>query len=144
MYTFWWCWNITKFLRNLLKKMKWLYIRKPLGKVPQETTQLNAWEISPRNNIFFFMNYDFCNISIWFLNEDDCNARKKVEISNIYIHLHHIRHTNLIFKIWKYVTQAVIRSALKRGTLKILPKSFKDIYQGTQFLIKRKVCKDLT
>ena len=101
--------------------MKWLYIRKPLGKVPQETTQLNAWEISPRNNIFFFMNYDFCNASVWFLNEDDCNATKKVEISNIYIHLCHIRHTNLIFKIWKYVTEAVITSALKRGALKILP-----------------------
>ena len=45
------------------------------------------------------MNYDFCNASIWFLNEDGCNATEQVEISNIYIHLCHIRHTNLIFKI---------------------------------------------
>ena len=30
----------------------------------------------------FFLNYDL-NVSIWFLNEDECNATKKIEISNI-------------------------------------------------------------
>ena len=49
----------------------------------------------------------------------------------------HIRHTNLIFKIRKYITEAVIGSALKRDALKILAKSFKNIYQGIHFLIKR-------
>ena len=33
--------------------------------------------------------------------------------------------------------EAVIRSALKRGALKILAKSFKNIYQGIHFLIKQ-------
>ena len=71
------------FSETFAKKNGWLCIRKPLGKIPQETTKLNAWEISARNNIFFFINYDFCNINIWFLNEDECNATKKVEILNV-------------------------------------------------------------
>ena len=62
------------------KKNEWFCIRKPLGKIPQETTELNAWEISARNNKFFFINYDFCNVIIWIFNED---ATKTVEISNI-------------------------------------------------------------
>ena len=41
------------------KEKKWLYIRKPSEKIPQEIAQLNACETSPRNNIFFFINRDF-------------------------------------------------------------------------------------
>ena len=42
------------------------------------------------------------------------------------IHLCYIRHSTLL------------RSALKRGALKILAKSFKNIYQGIYFLFLRK------
>ena len=68
------------FSETFAKKNEWFCIRKPLGKIPQETTELNAWEISARNNKFFFINYDFCNVIIWIFNED---ATKTVEISNI-------------------------------------------------------------
>ena len=63
--------------------------------------------------------------------------RKSLRFQIFSINLYNIRHTNVIFKIWKYLTEAVIRSALKRGALKILEKSFKNIYQGIHFLIKR-------
>ena len=32
----------TSFSETFAKKKKWLYIRKPLGKIPQKNTELNA------------------------------------------------------------------------------------------------------
>ena len=65
--------------------------------------------------------------------------QKRLRFQIFSIHLCYIRHTTLIFKIWKYISQAVVRIALKRGTLKILAKSFKNMYQGINFLSGRSV-----
>ena len=65
--------------------------------------------------------------------------RKRLRFQIFSIHLCYIRHTTLIFKISKYISEAVVRSALKRGALKILAKSFKNIYQGINFLSGRSV-----
>ena len=63
--------------------------------------------------------------------------QKRLRFQIFSIHVCYFRHTNLILKIRKYITEAVIGSALKRGALKILAKSFKNMYQGIHFLIKR-------
>ena len=63
--------------------------------------------------------------------------QKRLRFQIFSIHLCQIRPANVIFKIWKYIMEAVARSALKRGALKILAKSFKNIYQGIHLLIKR-------
>ena len=129
LYAIWWCWSINKFLRNLRKKKEMVVHQKTIRKNSSKKYRAKCLRNIP---IFFFYKLPFLKLYDSF-TKMRATQQKGLRFQIFSMHLCQIWHSNVIYKLWKYITETVIRSALKRGSLKIFAKSFKIIYQGFFF-----------